>query len=60
MFLLSCIMFLTLESWSPSAMPLSCETPAGFCELKNFPTTFHQHKGEQIMTEFSFLGEIFL
>ncbi len=57
--------FFTFRTWSPcaltvwekTAMPFSCGTPVVCCVLKK-ELTFLQHEGEQIMTAFSFLGEL--
>ncbi len=43
-----------------TATPFFCETPAVFCGLKNFTQPSIGMRGEYIMTEFSFLGELFL
>ena len=40
-----------------SATVFSCQTPAVFCGLTKLILTFNQHEGEEVMAEFSFLGE---
>ena len=47
-----------LNCFGDSATLFSCETPAEICGLKKLNPTFSQHEGEQIMTDFSFLGEL--
>ena len=44
---------------SPTATLFCCEAPEMFCWSQTFHLTFYQHEGEELMTEFSFLGQIF-
>ena len=61
MFLFCC--FFMFENWSSftsivwEILLFSCQTPAVFCGLTKLILTFNQHEGEEVMAEFSFLGE---
>ncbi len=50
----------TTIAWEITAMPFPCETPSVSCGLKKLHLTLHQHEGEKVMTEFSFVVELSL